>query len=297
MKKISLFLIVIYTVSGISLEMPCFGFLGTGNKKFCGGPGGGFSKEPPGRRRLNSTVLRGAAEILDRVDQNMVFETAYTEIDMIITIKKRTITKQMVSYSQGNEKSFIEFLSPPRDKGTRMLKIEDIVKVYYPSAERVMRLSGHMLRQSMMGSDFSYEDMTERATKLREEYTAEVKGEETVSQRPCYLLVLTSKIEKQTYFTRKIWVDKERFLGLKEELYAKSGKLLKVMMVEGIQTFKNRFYPTKIILEDKLRQDSRTEMVIKRIDFDIPIPGEIFSERQLLKTHPAPSGHPSQEGR
>ncbi|MCK4943468.1 MAG: outer membrane lipoprotein-sorting protein, partial [Candidatus Aminicenantes bacterium] len=172
-----------------------------------------------------SQDLPDAMDILDRIDQNMVYKTAYAESEMIITIKNRVITKKLISYSEGNKKSFIEFLSPARDKGTKILKIEDIVKIYYPSAERVMRLSGHMLRQSMMGSDFSFEDMTERATKLREEYTAEVAGEETVDDRLCYLVVLVSKIPKQTYFTRKIWVDKERFLGLKEELYAKSGKL------------------------------------------------------------------------
>lgn len=224
-----------------------------------------------------------AFDILDKIDQNMVFETAHSEIDMIITIKNRTITKQMISYSRGNERSYIEFLSPPRDKGTKMLKIVDIVKIYYPSAERVMRLSGHMLRRSMMGSDFSYEDMTERAKKMREEYSGEIKGEETLIGRPCYLLVLTSKIPKQTYFTRKIWVDKERFIGLKEELYAKSGKLLKVLTVDDIKSFKNRFYPTRITMEDKLRKNSKTEMVIKKIDFDISIPDETFSERRLMK--------------
>lgn len=233
---------------------------------------GGFSQESP-----------SAFEILDKIDQNMVFETAHAEVDMIITIKNRVITKKMVSYSKGNEKSYIEFLSPPRDKGTKMLKIVDVVKIYYPSAERVMRLSGHMLRQSMMGSDFSYEDMTERSKKLKEEYSGEVKGEETVNGRNCYVLVLTSKIQKQTYFTRKAWIDKERFLGLKEELYARSGKLLKVMTADEIQTFKNRYYPTKITLEDKLRKNSKTEMVIKKIDFDIPIPEETFSERRLMK--------------
>jgi outer membrane lipoprotein-sorting protein len=224
-----------------------------------------------------------AFDILDRIDKNMVFNTAYAETDMIITIKSRTITKSLRSYAQGNEKSYLEFLSPARDKGTKMLKIVDIVKVYYPSAERIMRLSGHMLRRSMMGSDFSYEDMTERAKKLREEYSADIKGEETINERPCYVLVLTSKIKKQTYFTRKIWVDKERFIGLKEELYAKSGKLLKVLNVIDIASIKNRYYPTRMTMEDKLRQNSRTEMVIKKIEFDVSIPEETFSERRLLK--------------
>lgn len=230
-----------------------------------------------------SQDIPDAMDILDRIDQNMVYKTAYAESEMIITIKNRVITKKMISYSQGNEKSFIEFLSPARDRGTKILKLEDIVKIYYPSAERVLRLSGHMLRQSMMGSDFSFEDMTERATKLREEYTAEVAGEETIDDRLCYLVVLVSRIPKQTYFTRKIWVDKERFLGLKEELYSKAGKLLKVMMVDEIKTYQNRFYPTRIILEDKLRKNSRTEMIITRIDFDVQIPSETFTERRLMK--------------
>lgn len=224
-----------------------------------------------------------AFDILDKIDQNMVFKTAYAESDMIITVKNRVITKSMISYAEGNEKSYVEVLSPARDKGTKILKIDDIIKVYYPSAERVMRLSGHMMRQSMMGSDFSYEDMTERATKMREEYTGEIKEDETWNGRTCYVLILTSKIPRQTYFSRKIWVDKERFIGLKEELYAKSGKLLKVLTVDEIKSFRNRYYPVRITMADKLRQDSKTEMVIKKIDFDMTIPPETFSERRLMK--------------
>ncbi len=227
--------------------------------------------------------IPSASEILDKIDGNMVFKTARSEIDMKVTIKNRTIIKKMTSVSEGNDRSFIEFHSPARDKGTKMLKQDDVIKIYYPSAERIMRLSGHMLRRSMMGSDFSYEDMTERSKKLREEYKGDVTGEETIGDRPCYVMTLTSKIEKQTYFTRKIWVDKEKFLGLKEELYAKSGKLLKVLTASGVKTFKNRYYPTIITMEDKLRADSKTEMRVTDITFDIAIPEDTFSERNLQK--------------
>ena len=232
---------------------------------------------------LNLAQSMDAFAILDKIDKNMVYKTARTEIDMIITIKNRTITKKMTSISEGNTRSFIEFLSPARDKGTKMLKLDDVIKIYYPSAERVMRLSGHMLRRSMMGSDFSYEDMTERSKKLKEEYSGQVTGEETLDGRLCYVMTLTSKIEKQTYFTRKIWVDKEKFLGLREELYAKSGKLLKVLVASEIKEFKNRYYPTVITMEDKLRKNSKTEMRVTDIQFDVQIPEETFSERNLLK--------------
>jgi len=53
--------------------------------------------------------------------------------------------------------------------------------------------------------------------------------------------------------------------------------------VEDIRVFKNRNYPTKVTMVDKLRGDTGTVMTIKKIDFDIPIPDEMVSERELLK--------------
>jgi len=224
-----------------------------------------------------------AEEILARLDDNMVFETAYAEIEMVITIGRRVIKKELISYTKGTENSFIEFLSPARDRGTKMLKTGKVLKVYFPSAERVMRLSGHMLKQSMMGSDFSYEDMTENAEELKKEYQVELLGEEIFNDNPCYVLELESRDESKTYFFRKIWVDKEKFIGHKVEFSAKSGKLLKVMTVADIQSFRNRYYPTRVTMVDKLREDSKTEMMIKNIQFDIVIPEGTFTERNLMR--------------
>lgn len=232
---------------------------------------------------LSGAEPPSALDILAKMDKNMVYRTAYSEVEMNIVLQGRTISKSLMAYAVGNEKSFIEFLAPARDKGTKILKVDDVVKVYYPSAERVLRLSGHMLRQSMMGSDFSFEDMTERSKKLREEYNALVLGDETINGKRCFVLELTAKLEKQTYYTRKIWVDQEQYLGLKEELYAKSGKLLKVMLVTAIKEYQNRVYPVRIIMTDKLRQHSQTEMIITKIEFDVAIADELFSERQLMK--------------
>ena len=224
-----------------------------------------------------------AEDILSRRDDNMVFETAYAVMEMVITIGKRIITKEFISYSQGAEKSFIEFLSPARDKGTKILKLGKVLKVYFPSAERIMRISGHMMRQSMMGSDFSYEDITETAEELKKEYSVSLANEENYEGFPCYVIQLVSRTTDRTYFSQKIWIDKEKFIGRKAELYARSGKLLKLLTVKDIRSFKNRIYPTRVIMEDKLRKDSKTEMIVKKIDFDIDIPKGHFTERNLLR--------------
>jgi outer membrane lipoprotein-sorting protein len=224
-----------------------------------------------------------AEEILSRRDSNMVFKTARAEMDMIIHLGKRVITKKLTSFSEGRKKSFIEFLSPARDRGTKMLKIEKVLKIYFPSAEKVMRVSGHMLRQSMMGSDFSYEDMTETAEELKKNYNVKLIGEESLSGNPSYLLELESKSDNKTYYFRKVWIDKKKFVGLKVEFRAKSNKLLKVLTVDEIKSFGNRFYPIRLTMKDMLRKDTKTELIIRDIVFDIKIPNSTFMERNLLR--------------
>ena len=223
-----------------------------------------------------------ADEILNRVDENQTSSTAKSEAKMIIYYEGRELEKRMASLAVGAEKSFAEFTFPARDKGTKFLRIEDEMWMYMPSAEKIIKIAGHMLRQSMMGSDFSYEDALEQ-TELRKKYDAEITGEERVDDRECYILELTANTKKVTYYRRKIWVDKVRFVPLKAERYAKSGKLLKLFSVKKVEKIGDRYYPTHMVMEDKLRFNSRTEMIIESIEFDVDIPENTFSLRNLEK--------------
>ena len=81
-----------------------------------------------------------------------------------------------------------------------------------------------MLRQSLMGFDLSNEDMMEDQ-RLSDIYGATVTGTETIEDRICLILNLVAQKDNVAYHSRKMWVDQERYVPLKEELYAKSGKL------------------------------------------------------------------------
>ncbi|MCK5441921.1 MAG: outer membrane lipoprotein-sorting protein, partial [Maribacter sp.] len=100
-----------------------------------------------------------AASIIKKVDENMSSDSRVTESQMIIHGRRKSRTVSSTGYSEGYEKSFTEYLSPAREKGTKMLKLDDRLWIYSPATDRVIQLSGHMLRQSVMGSDLSYEDM------------------------------------------------------------------------------------------------------------------------------------------
>ena len=148
--------------------------------------------------------------------------TARMEINSV----RGTRTMESKSWSSGTEKSFTEYLAPAREKGTKMLKLQNQLWIYSPATDRVIQISGHMLRQSVMGSDMSYEDMmTDRP--LLEQYKADVAGEEVVDGRKCWVVSLTAIVTDINYNSQKMWVDEERNVPLKVELFAKGGKLLK----------------------------------------------------------------------
>jgi outer membrane lipoprotein-sorting protein len=137
-----------------------------------------------------------------------------------------------------------------------------------------------MLRQSVMGSDLSYEDMMEdpRLTAL---YTAAVSGEEAVEGRPCWVLDLVSRGEDIAYFKRRVWVDKDRSVILREERYAKSGKLLKTTEVKAVERQGGRWVPTRVVFKDALKEGEGTEFALESIEFDADIPGHVFTKASL----------------
>jgi len=86
---------------------------------------------------------------------------------------------------------------------------------------------------------------------------------------------------KVSYYRRVSWVDKERFIGLKEELYAQSDRLIKETKINEINKIEERWIPIDSVMEDKLRKNTYTEFKITQIDFNPEIPEETFSLQSL----------------
>jgi len=221
-----------------------------------------------------------ADEIIKKVDANMSAENQVVESSMTIHGKRNSRTMTSKTYTVGSKKSFTEYLSPAREKGTKMLKLEDKLWIYSPSTDRTIQISGHMLRQSVMGSDFSYEDMMDDR-ELTDIYGAKILNEEDYEGRQTYVLELIATVEDVSYHSRKIWVDKEYFVPLKEDLFAKSGQLLKRSTLSNIKKIQGKWYPTKIVYKDMLKQGDGTEMNIISIKFNQDIPEYMFTKAVL----------------
>jgi outer membrane lipoprotein-sorting protein len=230
---------------------------------------------------LNSQNPSGDA-ILKKADENRFSENKIIISRMTIKGRRGSRTVEAKSWQRKMDEAFTEYLAPAREKGTKMLKLGNQLWMYSPSTDRIIMISGHMLRQAVMGSDLSYEDMMEDPL-LQNLYHARITGEEEYNGHVCWILDLTAKKEDLAYHSRKIWVDKERYIILKENRYAKRGKLLKTIAIREVVKVEGHWIAKSALFKDILKEGEGTEFFLDLIEFNADIPDHIFSKSSLRK--------------
>jgi len=241
------------------------------------------------RLSLLMTLLFGQSdqlsveEIIVAMDNNLNAKSRIMKSKMIVKGRRSTRTIESKNWVVGANKAFTEYLSPPREAGTKMLKLDDKLWTYSPQTDRVIQISGHMLRQSVMGSDMSYNDMMEDRP-IQDLYNATLEGSVNMNGRKHWILFLEAKIDGLSYPKRRSWIDVEYLLPMKEELYAKSGKLLKTATMDGVKKIQDRWFPSRFLYKDELKRNSKgTEWVIEDISFDMNVPSNRFTKAMLRK--------------
>lgn len=220
-----------------------------------------------------------ASELLARIDANQAFKTIEYTGRMEIRLGKELRVKSMKVWAMGSDRAFVEFTNP-EDAGTRMLKLDKNLWIYFPREQDTVPISGHLLKDGMMGSDVSYEDALE-SDELSSMYIASLTGETMADDRRVYVVELKAKSPRAKYDRRVLTVDAERFVVLSEEMFARSGRMLKSMVAKEVKRIGDRWYATTVVMVDKLRKNSSTTMVMESLRLDVAIDPGLFTRAAL----------------
>jgi len=183
-------------------------------------------------------------------------------------------------------------LEPIKDKGIGMLNFEyvDINKeneawLYLSAIGKVKRLVANSDdtdgNGSFFGSEFSVEDMTIRKTN---DYTYNLINEETYDERPVWVIEsipTKSRSKKSKYGKIVSWVDQERYLILKEDLYDHKGKLCKQQTRRDIQQIDN-VWVVKTTTMNNLSSQRVSVMKILSVAYNMDVPDEFLTQRALI---------------
>ena len=220
-----------------------------------------------------------AEEIIERYDENQIYETARIEAEMIVHDRFGEKRTTMEIYQEGRENTLIEYTSR-EERGQKVLRTRDEVYLFYPDAAELIRLQGAALRQSMLGSDISYEDMTGNKTIL-DTYEVTLHGREEIDGRPAYNVEMEARERNVAYPRQVVWIDAERYVLLRAEMYALSGRKLKEMTTGEVDQIEGKWIPVEQTISDALKSDSYTEFILEEIELDVRLPRGIFSLEEL----------------
>ena len=233
---------------------------------------------------LAATAYLSGAEVdalalLRTVDDNETFGTISYRGEMIIEYKGKRFEKTMEVKGRENRDSFIEFTNP-EDAGTKYLKKDGRLYVYSPDTEQVMLISGHMLKESMMGSDLSYEDTIEN-DRLSNRYVPTLAGTETFGGKEVWVLDLAAKKNTESYPRQRLRIDRATGDLVHAEYFALSGARLKEYTLLSALPVGGRRFPVESEMRDLLRKGSRTVFRMTGVRIDEPIPDSVFTTRNL----------------
>ena len=81
---------------------------------------------------IHSQVPTGK-EVLKQIDKNLVLDKAVSNITMVIHNRNGSRTIKSKNWVDGKDKAFVEYTDPVREKGKKMLKLQNQVWVYFPA--------------------------------------------------------------------------------------------------------------------------------------------------------------------
>jgi len=227
----------------------------------------------------SSLFAVSAEEIIRKLEENTVVETS--RVDGTMTIRDRFGTKKssFISYSRGTNDMLVEFTSV-EEEGMKILRTKDELYLFFPEAEEVIRMQGAALKESVIGSDMSYEDMT-GGKGLLASYSVTLEGTEEAGGHPCYRVSMKAKRGDVPYYQQTMWIDTTLFIYRRVHKLSRSGKLLKSITIKEIREVSGRHVPVSMVLEDTIKGNSSTDFIVRDMEIDIPLDPGLFSLEEL----------------
>ncbi|MFT7860000.1 MAG: outer membrane lipoprotein-sorting protein [Sulfurimonas sp.] len=220
-----------------------------------------------------------AAELIKKLDENMRGETIYIKLTMKVVSASHQRVIKLENYAQGNKKSFVKILYPPRDKGITFLSLDNQMWQYVPKIERTIKIPPSMMLQKWMGSDISNDDIVKQSS-IVEDYNAKIlKKEGDITT-----LELTPKKDAAVVWGKiTIELNTKTFTSQKDTYYDEYGEVVRYFIYKDVKKYGKYYIPTYWKIEPADKEGQYTEMILNKVQYDIEISQKYFQKSALKR--------------
>lgn len=219
-----------------------------------------------------------ARSIVEKADQ-VRFPTDGFQVDIdIVTTRQgqRVDTRKFRVLSKGNENTVVMLIEPASERGQSMLMKGRDLWIFMPSVSQPVRLAlAQRLTGQVANGDLARANFTG-------DYTAKLLRNETVEGENYHVLELNAVDRGVTYQRVVYWVKQANAWPHKAEFYSLSNRLLKTCKYERFQTMAGKVRPTRLVMEDALRQGEQS--VLEYSDMKLrDLPDKTFTKEYLRR--------------
>ncbi len=210
-------------------------------------------------------------------------KTAKSRVSMRIASGGSTLRRQFVMTrindgNSGNQKYFVYFQRPSDVRRMTLLVWKKALAnddrwLYLPALDLVKRIEGKQGRTAFAGSDFLYEDISGRPV------SADKHKVEKSTDKHYVLLSVPKHPDSVEFDAYRVFVDKGTFLPLKAVFYKRGKKIRDIEMAE-VETIDGHPTVTKAVAHDFVK-NSKTTITMSKVQFDLHLPGNLFTEASL----------------
>lgn len=221
-------------------------------------------------------------DIMEMVEEKQNTETGKSEISMIVypdlNNKNNHRDMRILSYSRGEDESYMEFITPKSIKGLRILALDGNQWVFFPSTGRVRKIAAKSRDQSVsgVGGDFSYEDLG--GGNMREKYDLSILE----SNSENWIIEGLSKDEDSAYSRIILTINKDKLMIMKIEYYTEEKGHYKDLLIQKVDYLGGREVPVQMVMVNR-EKESMTVIVTHSAEYDISIDEKFFNSTRFYK--------------
>lgn len=248
-------------------------------------------------------------EVMKKTDERYSGDDGVSKIKMVITnSRQQTRTREIVLWRKKMDKvkdisySFIYFIQPADVKDTTFLVqeqgsgLDDNQWIYLPATRKVRKIASSEKDKSFMGTDFSYDDMSDRDI---DEFNHELlKESEMIDGQDCYV-VKSVKKKNPSYAATIAWINKSNWCIVQAHMYDKKNpsKIQKVLKVYDLKLLQNIWTPGKTVMytlkttyvegaDIEKHFESKTVLTIASVKYNVGLDNSIFTQSNMERPKP-----------
>lgn len=273
-----------------------------------GGPGGPTRKRAvsaaalallvcgpiPTARAEESETLTGdqiAQRIVARDDGQTLSRTLTMELIDQAGKRRTRVIRAFRKYYEGEKRTVMFFVRPQNIQGTAFLNFEydepdrdEDRWLYLPALRKARRISTSNRGEYFLGTDFTYEDISNETKINIKDYTRRYLGAEPFDGYQCLVmeaLPLNDRIAQELGYDRVVsWVDPQLWMIRKTEYWDRHGEHLKTIYFRDIRQVQGIW--TAHRLEAHNHQTGHQTLLISTdVDYQSPIDDDLFTLRAL----------------